>query len=372
VTQEVETAAGVPAELPSVEPLQLLNPQGSLTPVDDLPVDLGDKDLLDLYRLMVITRRVDRESINLQRQGQLGVYASCLGQEAAQVGSAYALGDGDWVFPTYREHGVAVVRNVDPAQLLHVWRGTWLGMHDIYETRFALQAIPIATQALHAVGFAMGAKLDKKPIVVIAYFGDGATSEGDLHEAMNFATVYDAPVVFFCQNNGYAISLPFTKQARGATLAHRAIGYGMPGIRVDGNDVLASYAATKKAIERARSGKGPMFIEAITYRLEGHSTSDDPTRYRTKDDLEEWAERDPLTRLELYLKETGVWDDGYAEQIEAEARELTTRVRDSIYDTGHPDPLELFDHVYIDAPSHFERQRAQMRAEMEARAEHDA
>ena len=372
MTNDVDAAAAVPAELPSVEPLQLLDPKGKLTPLEELPVDLGEKDLLNLYRLMVITRRVDRESINLQRQGQLGVYASCLGQEAAQVGSASALGDDDWVFPTYREHGVAIVRDVDPAQLLHVWRGTWHGMHDVYETRFALQAIPIATQALHAVGYAMGAKLDKKALVTIAYFGDGATSEGDLHEAMNFATVYDAPTVFFCQNNGYAISLPFERQASGSTLAHRAIGYGMPGIRIDGNDVLASYAATKKAVERARSGQGPMFIEAITYRLEGHSTSDDPTRYRTKNDLEEWAERDPLTRLELYLKQTETWDDGFAEQIEEEARERTTRLRNSIYDADHPDPLELFDHVYINEPPQFERQRAQMRAEIEARGAGDA
>lgn len=372
MTDVVAEAAAAPAELPSVQPLCLLDPTGKLTELDELPVDLGEKDLLELYRLMVITRRVDRESINLQRQGQLGVYSSCAGQEGAQVGSAYALGEKDWVFPTYREHGVAIARGVDPAELLHVWRGTWLGMHDVYETHFALQAIPIATQALHAVGFAMGAKLDRKPIVAITYFGDGATSEGDLHEAMNFGTVYDAPCVFFCQNNGYAISLPFEKQARGPTLAHRSIGYGMPGIRLDGNDVLACYAATKMAVERARAGNGPTFIEAITYRLEGHSTSDDPTRYRTKEDVEVWADRDPLTRLELYLKQTDVWDDRFAEQIDQEARERTTRVRDSIYDAGHPDPLELFDHVYINEPQHFERQRAQMREELEARRSSDA
>lgn len=356
-----------PLELPSIEPLTLLTSTGALQEVDELPLDLEEKDVLELYRLMVITRRVDRESINLQRQGQLGVYASCSGQEAAQVGSAYALGDEDWVFPTYREHGVAVVRGLDPARLLHVWRGTWLGMHDVYETRFALQTIPIATQALHAVGFAMGAKLDKKPIVTIAYFGDGATSEGDLHEALNFASVYDAPCAFFCQNNGYAISVPSERQARGPTLAHRAIGYGMPGIRVDGNDVLVCYAATKRALDRARSGQGPMFIEAMTYRMEGHSTSDDPTRYRTKEDLQRWAELDPLTRLELYLKESEMWDDDFADQIEQEARELTTRVRDSIYEADHPDPVELFEHVYVNEPHQFEQQRARLRAELQAR-----
>lgn len=354
-------------DLPSVEPLRLLDAQGRLLQHDEWSFDLGDKDLLEMYRLMVITRRVDRESINLQRQGQLGVYASCSGQEAAQVGSAYALEDKDWVFPSYREHGVAITRNVDFASLLHVWRGTWLGLHDIHETHFALQTIPIATQALHAVGFAMGAKLDREPIVTIAYFGDGATSEGDLHEALNFGTVYDAPCVFFCQNNGFAISLPFARQARGPTLAHRAIGYGMPGIRVDGNDVLACYVVTKKAVDRARAGEGPSFIEAITYRMEGHSTSDDPTRYRTKEDLEPWAQQDPLSRLELYLKENDIWDDVFAERIEDEARQRTAQLRDSIYDADHPDPLELFEHVYVHAPPQFERQRAQMKAELEAR-----
>lgn len=357
----------VGSSLPSATPLSILDPKGELHEIEDLPLDLDPKQMLEMYRLMVITRRVDKESINLQRQGQLGVYASCLGQEAAQIGSACALGEEDWVFPTYREAGVAIGRDVDPALLLHVWRGTWHGMHDPKELRFALQAIPIATQALHAVGFAMGAKLDHKPIVTIAYFGDGATSEGDLHEAMNFGTVYDAPCVFFCQNNGYAISLPFDRQSRGPTLAHRAVGYGMPGFRVDGNDVFACYAVTKKAIERARAGKGPTFIEAMTYRMEGHSTSDDPTRYRNTEELEQWAQLDPLIRMELFLKANELWDEGFAETIEEEAREQTTRVRASIYDAGHPDPLELFDHVYIEEPSIFERQRKQMKAELEAR-----
>ena len=362
-----DSGVATTTDLPAVEPLTLLDAHGELHQHDELPVDLGEKDLLELYRLMVITRRVDKEAVNLQRQGQLGVYASCMGQEAAQIGSAYALEERDWVFPTYREHGVALTREVDPAALLHVWRGTWLGLHDIYETRFALQTIPIATQALHAVGFAMGARLDKKPIVTIVYFGDGATSEGDLHEALNFGTVYDAPCVFFCQNNGFAISMPFSRQARGPTLAHRALGYGMPGIRVDGNDVVACYAATKKAVDRARAGRGPTFIEAITYRMEGHSTSDDPTRYRSEQDLERWAELDPLIRMELYLKANDLWDEPFAERIEQEARERTTRLRDSIYDADHPDPLELFDHVYVNEAPHLARQRAQLKEELEAR-----
>jgi hypothetical protein len=205
---------------------------------------------------MVVTRKVDREAINLQRQGQLGVYASCMGQEAAQVGSAYALGDDDWIFPSYRELGAALVREVDAAGLLHLYRGTWLSDHDPYEHNFALMSIPIGTQALHATGFAMGARFDGNPIVTMTYFGDGGTSEGDPHEAMTFAGVMKAPVIFFVQNNQYAISVPLEKQTAAPTLAHKAIGYGLPGYRCDGNDVLATYAVTRRAVERARERRG--------------------------------------------------------------------------------------------------------------------
>jgi pyruvate dehydrogenase E1 component alpha subunit len=357
------------ASLSPADPLCLLDSEGRLNEQEDLTLDLSTEELQDLYRLMTVTRRVDKESINLQRQGQLAVYASCLGQEGAQIGSAYALSDEDWVFPSYREHGAAIVRGLQPEVLLQVWRGTWLGWHDPHEKRFALQTIPIATHALHAVGFALGAQLDGSAIVSLVYFGDGATSEGDLHEALNFGSVYDVPAVFFCQNNQYAISVPVSRQARVGTLAHRAAGYGIPGVRVDGNDVLACYAVTMKALERARSGKGPSFIEAVTYRVEGHSTSDDPTRYRTREELEQWAKLDPLLRMELFLKSDGVWDDSFAQRVDDEANEYCARLREAIYDAPHPDPTELFEHVYVEAPPHFERQRKQLEAELSAEEE---
>ncbi len=355
--------------LPPPEPVHLLDPDGTLHEDPDHPVDLDDDQLRLLYRHMVVTRRVDREAINLQRQGQLGVYASLLGQEAAQVGGAFALAEQDWVFPSYRELGAAVTRGVDTGKLLHLFRGTWLSDHDPYEHQFALYAIPIGTQALHATGFAMGARLDDNPIVTMAYFGDGATSEGDPHEAMTFAGVFKAPVVFFVQNNQWAISVPLDRQTAAPTLAHKAVGYGMPGYHCDGNDVLATYAVTRRAVERARSGEGPAFIEALTYRMEAHTTSDDPTRYRTKEEEEEAGKTDPIARYRRFLTNEGLLDDDVEEQVEAEAKAEATRMRDEIYEAPHGDPMELFEHVYVDDTGHFERQKVQLAAELAAAGE---
>jgi 2-oxoisovalerate dehydrogenase E1 component alpha subunit len=355
--------------LPPHPPVQLLDDQGELHEVPGFRLDLKDEDFRDLYRHMVVARRVDKQSINLQRQGQLAVYASLLGQEAAQVGSAYALGPKDWVFPSYREHGVALVRGLDPVRLLHMFRGTWLGDHDPYEHRFALMAIPIGTQALHAAGFAMGAKFDGSDLAVMCYIGDGATSEGDAHEAMNFAGVYQAPCIFFVQNNQYAISVPLSLQTKAPTIAHKAVGYGMPGLRCDGNDVLASYAVTKAALERAREGEGPSLIEAVTYRMEAHTTADDPTRYRNPAELEEWQRRDPIARFETFLAKEGLLDDDLREAIDEEAATFAKRIREEVYEAPHDDPLELFDHVYVDPPASFEEQRAMLRRELAGESE---
>jgi 2-oxoisovalerate dehydrogenase E1 component alpha subunit len=354
-----------PSELlPPDEPVRLLEADGTLHEDPDHPIELDDAQLRELYRLMVVTRKVDREAINLQRQGQLGVYASCMGQEAAQVGSAYALGTNDWIFPSYRELGAALVREVDAAGLLHLYRGTWLSDHDPYKHNFGLMSIPIGTQALHATGFAMGARFDGNPIVALTYYGDGGTSEGDPHEAMTFAGVTKAPVIFFVQNNQYAISVPLDKQTAAPTLAHKAIGYGMPGLRCDGNDVLATYAVTKKAVERARSGEGPAFIEAMTYRMEAHTTSDDPTRYRTKEELDEAAKTDPIARMRNLLTKRDLYDDELEQAIEQQAKDTASHVRAGLYDAPHGDPMELFEHVYVDATGHFEDQAEQLRAEL--------
>lgn len=354
------------ALLPPHPPVQLLDDSGVLHEVDGFPLDLKEQDFRDLYRYMVLARRVDKQAINLQRQGQLGVYASLLGQEAAQVGSAFALGEQDWIFPSYREMGAALVRGVDPGKILHLFRGTWLSDHDPMATRFGLLSIPIGTQALHAAGFAMGARLDGKDIVVVSYFGDGATSEGDPHEALNFAAVFEAPCVFFVQNNQYAISVPLSQQTKAPTIAHKAVGYGMPGYRCDGNDVLATYAVMRQAVDRARRGEGPSLIEAVTYRMEAHTTSDDPTRYRTPEELAEWKARDPIARFEAFLQSEGLLDEALHAEIEQEAAAYARRMREEIYDAPHGDPLELFDHVYVEPPASFAEQRELLRRELEA------
>jgi 2-oxoisovalerate dehydrogenase E1 component alpha subunit len=356
--------------LPPEHPVHLVDPDGTYHEDPDHPVDLSDEQLRELYRHMVVTRKVDKEAINLQRQGQLGVYASCLGQEAAQVGGAYALGDNDWIFPSYREMGAAVARGVDTGKLLHLFRGTWLSDHDPYEQQYALLSIPIGTQALHAAGFAMGARFDGNPIVTMVYFGDGATSEGDPHEAMNFAGVFRAPVIFFVQNNQYAISVPLSSQTAAPTLAHKAVGYGFPGYRCDGNDVLATYAVTRRAVERARSGDGPALIEAMTYRMEAHTTSDDPSRYRTKEELEEAARTDPIARFQNFLDRRDLWDEDFEKLVAEEAAIEATRMRDEIYEAPHGDPMELFEHVYVDPTGHFDRQRAFLAAELEQGGQH--
>jgi pyruvate dehydrogenase E1 component alpha subunit len=352
--------------LPPDEPVQLLDDEGNLHEVEGYPLDLKDEDFRNLYRYMVLARRVDKQAINLQRQGQLGVYASLLGQEAAQVGGAYALAEQDWVFPSYREMGAALVRGVDPGKILHLFRGTWLSNHDPIATHFGLLSIPIGTQALHAAGYAMGAKFDGKDLVVMSYFGDGATSEGDPHEAMNFAAVYDAPCIFFVQNNQYAISVPLSKQTKAPTIAHKAVGYGMPGFRCDGNDVLATYAVSKMAVDRARRGEGPSLIEALTYRMEAHTTADDPTRYRTPEELAEWKARDPIARFETFLEKEGLLDDDFHAQIDEEAKGYAARMREEIYDAEHGDPMELFEHVYVDPPPSYAEQKALLQRELDA------
>ena len=348
------------------EQVRLLGEDGTLLQHDTYKVDLTDEDLCDLYRQLVVVRRIDVEGNNLQRQGQLGIWAPCLGQEAAQVGSARALRPDDFVFPSYREHGVVYVRaGMEVLSVLGLYRGANLSGWDPQRHKLAQYSIPIGTQALHAVGYAIGAKWDGAEVCAVAYFGDGATSEGDPHEAMNFAAVYGAPCIFFVQNNQYAISVPLARQTRAPTIAHKAVGYGMPGYRVDGNDVLATYAVTRKAVERARAGGGPCLIEALTYRMEAHTTADDPSRYRSARELAQWKARDPIARYERFLDREGLLDDGFRAEVDEEAGSYARRMRDEIYDAPHGDPLELFEHVYVDPPPALAEQRALLRRELE-------
>lgn len=342
----------------SREKVQILKPDGTLVPDHGYTLDLKEEDFREMYRLMVLTRMVDQESTNLQRQGELGVYTPSLGQEAAQIGAAYALNPQDWIFPSYRELGAALMRGIDPGDILHLFRGTWHGgLYDYREKCFAPYSVPIATQCLHAVGFATGAKLDKAPTVVMACCGDGATSEGDFHEACNYAGVWKAPVVFLVQNNQYAISVPLSKQTAAPTIAVKALGYGFPGVRVDGNDILATYAVAKESVRRAREGLGPTLIEAVTYRRGPHSTADDPSRYRTKEELTEWEALDPIARFETYCDAEGLIDPSFKEQCRDEGKEAAARLRKAIVGAGPLDPVLMFEHVYDERSPILEQQR---------------
>jgi pyruvate dehydrogenase E1 component alpha subunit len=361
------TAAVSPATSPGGEPelVQLLTPEGERVEHPTYSVDLSDDELRALYRDLVLVRRVDAEATALQRQGELGIWASLLGQEAAQVGSGRALAPDDYAFPTYREHGVAWCRGVDPLNLLGLFRGVNHGGWDPNEKNFHLYTIVIGAQTLHATGYAMGMQKDGADGAVIAYFGDGATSQGDVNEAFIYASVFNAPVVFFCQNNQWAISEPIEKQSR-IPLYQRAMGFGFPGIRVDGNDVLAVLAVTKAALQNAREGSGPTLIEAYTYRMGAHTTSDDPTRYRLTDELESWKLKDPVERVKAYLVRTGKADQDFFDAVDAESDELAAHVRKGCLEMPDPQPLSIFDHVYAERHPLIDEEREQFAAYLDS------
>ncbi|MGH3503084.1 MAG: thiamine pyrophosphate-dependent dehydrogenase E1 component subunit alpha, partial [Nocardioidaceae bacterium] len=286
------------------ELVRLLTPEGERVEHPEFSFDLDDEAIKGFYRDMVLTRRIDVEATALQRHGELGIWAQLLGQEAAQIGSGRALRPQDYVFPTYREHGVAWCKDIDPLRLLGLFRGVDHGGWDPKDNNFGLYTIVIGAQTLHATGYAMGMQRDgvvgtgdpERDAAVVAYFGDGASSQGDVNESFVFSSVYNAPVVFFCQNNQWAISEPIERQSR-IPLYQRALGFGFPGVRVDGNDVLATYAVTQAALQRAREGQGPTLVEAFTYRMGAHTTTDDPTRYRLATELEAWKLKDPIERV---------------------------------------------------------------------------
>ncbi|WP_034623205.1 pyruvate dehydrogenase (acetyl-transferring) E1 component subunit alpha [Cellulomonas sp. URHE0023] len=343
--------------------VQLLTPDGVRRedPVyDPVVADVDDEQLTGLYEDMVVVRRFDTEAVALQRQGQLGLWPPLLGQEAAQIGSARALRDDDFVFTSYRENGVAYCRGAQPADLMRVWRGTALAGWDPRSIGMATPQVMIGSQTLHATGYALGCVKDGVDSAVVAYFGDGATSKGDVHEAMVFAASFQAPVVFFCQNNQWAISEPVGLQAQ-RPIADRAPGLGIPSIRVDGNDVLAVMAATRVALDRARRGDGPTFIEAVTYRMGPHTTSDDPTRYVDPADKELWAAKDPIARLEKFLT---IPDDRVAD-ITSKADAFATAMREACYALPDPEPLSVFDHVLVEPTPDLIRQRSQYAAYLE-------
>lgn len=340
--------------------LQMLDETGTRIPSSEFDphvAELTPDVLLGFYRDMVVVRRIDSEATALQRQGELALWPPLLGQEAAQIGSGRMLRADDFVFSSYREHGVAYTRGVALADLLRVWRGTSQSGWNPFDHNMATPQVIIGAQTLHAVGYAMGIRNDEADAVAVTYFGDGALSEGDVSEAMVFAASFDAPVVFFCQNNHWAISEPVRVQSS-VELAERAGGFGIPALRVDGNDVLAVAAATRVALERARTGGGPTFIEAVTYRMGPHTTADDPTRYRDADELAAWGARDPLTRLAAHLRAAGVLDAAAEVRIAGEADAAAAELRAGCLALADPEPLALFDHVYAEPHPVIDRQRA--------------
>jgi 2-oxoisovalerate dehydrogenase E1 component alpha subunit len=343
---------------------QLLTPEGEriVSPhFDSYLTDIDGEALRGLYRDMVLVRRADRESNAMQRQGQLGIWVPLLGQEAAQVGSGRALRPQDMAFPSYREHGVAYTRGVDFRELLGIFRCSDQSGWDFRAHGFHPYTIVIGNQVLNATGYAMGQKFEGKVgdddgEATIAYFGDGATSQGDVHEGFVWAAVYDAPVVFFCQNNQWAISEPTERQSR-LPLYQRARGYGFPGVRVDGNDVLACLAVTRWALDECRHGNGPVLIEAFTYRMDAHTTTDDPTRYRLSDELEEWKLKDPIERVRAHLARNGSADQSYFDQIQAEADSFAAELRDFCFNMPDPLPERIFENVYAEPSAALDAQR---------------
>ncbi len=361
-------APGSPEQPPTeVEFVQLLTPEGERVEHPDYSFDLDDQTIKGFYRDMVLVRRIDTEATALQRQGELGIWASLLGQEAAQIGSGRALNKRDMVFPTYREHGVAWCQGVNPLNLLGLFRGVDQGAWDPRENNFHLYTIVIGAQTLHATGYAMGQQRDgvigdpDDGEATIVYFGDGASSQGDVNEAFIYASVFNAPVVFFCQNNQWAISEPIDRQTR-IPLYQRAAGFGFPGVRVDGNDVLATYAVTQQALRRAREGSGPTFVEAYTYRMGAHTTSDDPTKYRLSQELEHWRLKDPIERVKAYLVRTGAAGNDFFEDVDAEADKVAAELRSGCLSMPDPDLTDLFDKVYVEQTPQLAQQRDQFAA----------
>jgi len=342
----------------AIEQLSILDSDGNLDIA--LEPDLAAEDLRRLYRAMLLGRRVDERMLRLQRQGRIGTFAPIKGQEASQMGSAFTLRKTDWTVPSFRETAAMLWRGWPIEKILLLFAGYLEGGQPGPEQHDLPITIPVATQLPHAVGLAYAAQYRGDDAVVMAYCGDGATSEGDFHEALNFAGVWHVPVVFVVQNNQWAISVPLKKQTHSRTLAQKALAYGFPGIQVDGNDVLAVYAASREAVDRARAGGGPTLVECVTYRLGVHTTADDPSRYRSAEEVEAWERKDPLTRFGAYLEKKNLLEPGLEQEVEAEI----ARAVQAFEATPPADPLAIFDHAYAEAPAHLLAERAEMQEQL--------
>ena len=338
----------------AIEHLSILDSDGTLDTA--LEPELSPDDLRRLYRAMLLGRRLDERMLRLQRQGRIGTFAPIKGQEASQLGTVFTLRKTDWMVPSFRETAAMLWRGWPIEKILLVFAGYLEGGQPAPEQHDLPITIPVATQLPHAVGLAYAAQYRGDDAVVMAYCGDGATSEGDFHEALNFAGVWHVPIVFVVQNNQWAISVPLKKQTHSRTLAQKALAYGFPGLQVDGNDVLAVYAASREAVDRARGGGGPTLVECVTYRLGVHTTADDPTKYRSEEEVKAWERKDPLTRFSTYLEKKNLLESGLEQQVDDEI----ARAVEAFEATPPADPLAIFDHAYAEMPPHLQAGRAEM------------
>lgn len=358
--------------LPARRQIQMVDQDGNLKPHSEQGTEPGheyplpgDEELLAAYEQLVVGRRVNDQNSALVRQGRMAVYPSSHGQEACQVAAALCLSEGDWMFPTYRDSVAVMARGVDPVQTMTLFRGDWHSGYNPAEHKVGIQCTPLTTQLLHAVGVAHAAKLRGEDTVVLAMCGDGATSEGDFHEALNFAAVFHLPVVFFVQNNQYAISVPLAHQSVAPSLAHKAVGYGMAGERVDGNDVVALLAVLDRAVKLAREGSGPLLVEAHTYRMQAHTNADDATRYRQDSEVAQWVARDPLSRMRTYLTGKGLLDDDGESRISEKAEAVAKQLRDGLSEEVPVNPQDLFKYVYSTPTPQLKEQSALLADELE-------
>ena len=327
-----------------VKELKILDEKGNVD--STLLPNFSDNDLKKIFEIFILSRQFDQRALQLHAEGRLGTYASILGQEASQIGSAYALEKTDWIFPSFREMGVYITLGYPIWMLFQYWTGDERGMNTPEDLNIFPVSVPVGTHMVHAVGAAFAAKVKGHQAVSVTYFGDGGSSKGDFHEGLNIAGVYKLPVVFICQNNQWAISLPREKQTAAKTIAQKAYSYGFEGIQVDGNDIFAVYKATKDALEKARAGKGPTLIECFTYRMADHTTADDASRYRPKEELEKWKLKDPLLRLKLYMEKNGIWTQAYEDEIRKKLTELVDSEIKKEETVGLPNPKDIITFTY--------------------------